>query len=299
MRAFLVWLCLLGFLWGLTALAAPKTGDVEKAAKLYEEAEANYKLQKFKEALAGFEEAYRLTSEPSLLYNLGQCYRQLDRLEEAKKAYTSFVRDAPESPFRKSAEERIEEINAELLRRAQKGAIQISTQQEPTNVLLDGQPKGSSPILLQNIEPGEHHITIQKEGFVDFEVKILVKPSETSSLTVPKLLPFGETQANPGKLYYLGGAGLGGLGVLSAGGALAFLTVGRLKQNDLQVEDSNNNGIIDPDDTAQEESDIESNVKSAISFGAVSAGLLVGAAVSTIIGVTRQKKAQSAQKEQP
>ena len=62
--------------------------ETEQAASLYTEAEARYNAQDYQGALKLFQEAYVLSKKPELLINLGQCYRQMNMKEEAKKSLT-------------------------------------------------------------------------------------------------------------------------------------------------------------------------------------------------------------------
>jgi tetratricopeptide (TPR) repeat protein len=146
----LCYLCV--FLWAVEARAQPKTPNPpnapstrEEAAKKYQEAETSYKLQKYQEALEGFNASYALSNEPSILFNIAQCYRLLGRLEESKKTYLTFIREMPNSPLRANAEARVSEVEAEIKRLASKGSIVISSKQDPAEVFLDGESKGQSP----------------------------------------------------------------------------------------------------------------------------------------------------------
>jgi tetratricopeptide (TPR) repeat protein len=281
MRTALVLLCFLAV--PLCSEAKPKDPTVEKrekAEKLFADASLAYKLQKYEEALEGFQGAYVLTSEPSLLFNIAQCYRQLFRLAEAKTAFQSFIRDDPQNPLRANAEERLKELDAEIFRLSQKGKAQISTQQEPTQVFFDGEPKGDSPLSLTELTPGEHKITVKKEGFIDFEVVANIKPGEVYELKVPQLLSEKSLQqGQPPKTYFLGAAALGGSGVLSLGISGLLLHAAVAQQNDHSV-------VANP---LQKQVDIGKQRDNSILFARVAVGLVIGAAVSASFGIAKKK----------
>lgn len=288
MRLKLAVICLLfAPLIGEAKPKNPPDENREKAALIFKEAESAYKLQKFEEALNGFQEAYELISEPLLLFNIAQCYRQLGRLGEAKKAYQTFLRDAPKSSLRANAEERIKELDAEISRLAQKGTAQISAQQDPTQVFFDGEAKGNSPLTLGELEPGEHRITVKKEGFVDFEVVATIKPGEIYELKVPQLVAVVTQQElqkqTQHRVYFLGAAGLGGLGVLSMGAAGLFLGQAIREQNDLS-------GPFQQQQILAKQNKIDNKEGTAIIFGQVATGLFVGGAVSATIGLIKKSK---------
>lgn len=85
---------------------------LQRAQQIFEEAETAYRLQEFEKALEGYKEVYRLTRSPEILFNLGQCYRQLGRYEEALKSYRAFLRDLPDTEYRASVETIISELEA-------------------------------------------------------------------------------------------------------------------------------------------------------------------------------------------
>ena len=296
MRIKLTVLCLLfAPLIGEAKPKPPPDKNREQAAEIFVKAESAYKLQQFEEALKGFQEAYALTSEDSLLFNIAQCYRQLGRLEEAKKSYQTFLRDVPKSPLRANAEERIKDLEAEMARLAQKGTAMISAQQDPTQVFFDGEAKGDSPLSLKELEPGEHRITAKKEGFIDFEVVATIKPGETYELKVPQLMAVVTQQEiqeqTQHRVYFFGAAGLGGLGIASFVGSKLFLHKAFVLQQNLTPPDDNGDGISSAKEIGTKQSNLEANLKNSILFGRIALGLAVGTAASAGIGLLQKSKA--------
>src|SRR5258708_18829957 len=60
---------------------------------------ALYKLGRYGEAIAEFEQAYVLYPSDTLLYNLGQSHRQLDHCREALDYYRRFLDGQPDAPL--------------------------------------------------------------------------------------------------------------------------------------------------------------------------------------------------------
>jgi tetratricopeptide (TPR) repeat protein len=84
----------------------------ERAAKLYDEAKAHYNLQEYDTALSGFKDAYLLSKEPGLLFNIGQCYRQMGKEQEAIRSFKAYLNEDPESPQRPQIEQWLKEMGS-------------------------------------------------------------------------------------------------------------------------------------------------------------------------------------------
>lgn len=92
-----------------TASAAASTPPTEqhvspdvrrRAAWLTADAEAAYHANDFERASVGYQRAYALVPAPELLFNLGQCQRQLKRPERAVGYFEAYLRMAPGTPHR-------------------------------------------------------------------------------------------------------------------------------------------------------------------------------------------------------
>mgnify|MGYP002399369518 CR=1 FL=1 len=73
------------------AAAEPTAAEKAKAKKEYQAAQKQYDLGNFKDALAGFSEAYRLDPRPPFLFNIGQCHRMLGEHERAVFFFDRFL----------------------------------------------------------------------------------------------------------------------------------------------------------------------------------------------------------------
>lgn len=90
--------------------------DKQQAVPLVQQADKDYKLGRFAEALDGYTRAYELFPAPALLFNIGQCHRNLGQHERAVFFFRGFLRDNPSSPNRAVVEELIKESEAALER---------------------------------------------------------------------------------------------------------------------------------------------------------------------------------------
>lgn len=102
----------------LLALVAPAgaAGPTrrEQAKVAVEKGETDYKLGRFEEALAEYSHAYELFPAPALLFNLGQCHKQLKNYERAIFFFEGYLRDESRPTNRRLAQDLIAESRAEL-----------------------------------------------------------------------------------------------------------------------------------------------------------------------------------------
>ncbi|MBK9031767.1 MAG: tetratricopeptide repeat protein [Myxococcales bacterium] len=97
------------------AIAQPAPGTPEGQAlaeRLFATGKAHYDLGEYAEAATAFKEAYRLTSEPLLLFNIAQAERKQDDCAGALTAYRSYLRNLPDAPNRAKVEEFIADAEA-------------------------------------------------------------------------------------------------------------------------------------------------------------------------------------------
>lgn len=91
--------------------------DVQKAEAAFNKAEQFYNLGDWKSALDNYKEAYLLSNEPLILFNIAQCQRQMGTLEEALRTYKTFLRVSGLSPGDQQytlAENLIKEVEAQI-----------------------------------------------------------------------------------------------------------------------------------------------------------------------------------------
>jgi hypothetical protein len=66
---------------------------------------------------------------------------------------------------------------------AQCGSIQISGDASGADVFIDRKRAGSLPVELSDISPGNHQITVKKNGYPDYEETVTVQTGKTTSVT--------------------------------------------------------------------------------------------------------------------
>src|SRR4051794_8704930 len=84
----------------LIGSGAARADARDQARSLYEAGTAHYNLGEVKEALSDFQGAYRLVHEPTLLFNIAQCYRRMDQPQKAAELYRAYRREQPDAANR-------------------------------------------------------------------------------------------------------------------------------------------------------------------------------------------------------
>ncbi|MCA1663140.1 MAG: tetratricopeptide repeat protein [Myxococcales bacterium] len=109
--------------------AQAQTDDpVTRARTHFEAGRALYQLGNYDEALREFAAGYQLVPRPQFLLNLGQCYRRLDELENARAMYQRYLHDAPPTDLERSqAQQILAEIDKRIADRQAAAAASPAT----------------------------------------------------------------------------------------------------------------------------------------------------------------------------
>lgn len=157
------------------APATPNGTDVELAKAHYHTGEIYYARGRFADAAREFEEAYRLSSRAELLYNMGKSYDGPGNdPTRALHAYRRFVAALPTSPDRPEVDRRIAVLEQTV------GRIEITSNIDGSQVLLDGDKLGATPLLpaVVDVNPGQHKIEVSAEGNQTFRTTVTVEKNQ-------------------------------------------------------------------------------------------------------------------------
>jgi hypothetical protein len=97
-------------------------GDVDGARAAAERGRREYNLGHWQQSIDGFEKAYQLSGDATLLFNLGLAHTQLGHIGEALRFYRTYLREKPEAPNRDIAEKQIKALEAQEGRETAKPA---------------------------------------------------------------------------------------------------------------------------------------------------------------------------------
>jgi hypothetical protein len=98
------------------AAAAEPQGKRAEAKVEFEKAQLHYRLGRFEDALQAYSRAYELFNAPALLFNIGQCHKNLQNHERAIFFFEGYLREETDPEKRALAEELIAVSRGQLAR---------------------------------------------------------------------------------------------------------------------------------------------------------------------------------------
>jgi tetratricopeptide (TPR) repeat protein len=103
----------------ITVAAPAQANDRRAAAAAFQRGRGLYDAGQFADALAAFQEGYRLYPLPGFLVNIGQCQRKLEQLDDAQDSFQHYLAsDTTDTRTRAEVRDALDEIAAERARRA-------------------------------------------------------------------------------------------------------------------------------------------------------------------------------------
>jgi tetratricopeptide (TPR) repeat protein len=133
------------------------------------------------DALARFQEAFRLSGSAKLFYNIGQAHRDLPGHElEAYESFNRYLEQAQDAAPGTRAE--AERMRSELRRKL--SFLSVTTVPAGAQIAVDGNPRGTSPQTL-TLSPGAHRVRLELEGYVPGpEETVMLAAGQTVSRNV-------------------------------------------------------------------------------------------------------------------
>ncbi len=121
----------------LALSAGPAFADDRNVARdAFRRGSQHYKLGEFKEALQDFKAAFRAYEDPTFLFNIAQCERQLDQREEAVRQYKMYLAEAPDAANRDEVKAVVARLEHEIEeQRARDRALAAEKATPPVSVL--------------------------------------------------------------------------------------------------------------------------------------------------------------------
>jgi tetratricopeptide (TPR) repeat protein len=134
---------LVGLTWFLVAALLSQTAFADakdnkaKARDAYRLGTQHYDLGEYREALQEFKEAYRKVEDPSFLFNIAQCHRQLGDKQEAIRFYRTYLIKAGDAPNREEVNKMVAKLEKAI---ADEQAVKTSPPSGTIGSATDKQP---------------------------------------------------------------------------------------------------------------------------------------------------------------
>jgi PEGA domain len=167
------------------AQAATPTGDAAlvEARRLYDEGRGHFDAGRFTEALASFERAYLLRSNPVVLVPVLECQERLDRVVDAISTIERYLRERPSAPDRARMEQRLQVL------RARPSRVRVSSATPGARLVLDGRDLPQETPATLEMPPGRHRIALSVNGQRSDEREIDALPGGTQEITLGAAAP--------------------------------------------------------------------------------------------------------------
>lgn len=206
------------------AVAVPT--PAEEARALFLRGQSAYADGHYEESIELWTQAYATDPRPLLQYNLSLAHERLGQYRAALTALETYLSVAPaDDENLSSARAR----SAAIRERIQRTAIRLVGGRDGGRIQLDGEPSGvlprPDPILVQ---PGEHEIVIEFEGYEPFRTAVVVPETQVLDVNITATRAVAQAQSFPvapvivlsiGGASLIAGGVLGGLALSQAGSA--------------------------------------------------------------------------------
>lgn len=132
---------------GFSALGGPvaraqPAQKAERAKQHFARGEKLFARGKFRAALVQYREAYQLVAAPELLFNIGQCHRNLGNPEAAVRVFRRFLAAKPKAKNRAAVNRLIRELSADIAARRKPSDAKEPVDKKPP---IDDPPADSPP----------------------------------------------------------------------------------------------------------------------------------------------------------
>lgn len=112
------------------------------------------KRQDWRTAIREYQAAYELSPHPDVLYNIAAVHERLGEARAAAGFYQRYLDGSPGAPDRAKVTGKLAEL------RARPGEVQITSDPVGANVIVDGQPRGATPLKL-TLDGGSHQLVLE------------------------------------------------------------------------------------------------------------------------------------------
>lgn len=179
----------------------PAREDLLRARELFRRGTEDAAAGRWADALAAFEEAYRLSGVAAALFNAATTLRSLGRYRDARDAFDQLLREHPDLDGEMA--QTAPALRDEVARRVAILELREVPIEPALELRLDGAPRqdtGERPLELE-ADPGEHTLRLELPSYEPFLWEGRLRDGERREVTVVlRALPPPSTGPNVGKI---------------------------------------------------------------------------------------------------
>ncbi len=141
-----------------------------RARELFSSGVSYVQQTKYEEALAAFQEAYRLAPHPSVRLNMAHCYEALNNPIPAIFHYESYLSETETTQEQRvNIEASIDALETKV------GTLVLDVSPDGSEVVIDGIEKRTAPIHEAiRLAVGVHHVSVRHNGYVTAEKQVMI-----------------------------------------------------------------------------------------------------------------------------
>jgi tetratricopeptide (TPR) repeat protein len=191
------------------------------ARELYREGDRLYAVGEYRNALETFKKGYLVYEEPSFLFNMAQCYRQLGDKPEAVRFYKSYLRKATDDLHQKEAQKIVANLEdaIEQEHRAKSGPPQGT-------IALASSARAGEPAPEGAVERTD--ASAERKAGIAPAAAVVIAP-------IVQTAPHRRDDRQLGRRKLYAGIATAVVGVLAIGGAAATYSLAVVEQNKINT----------------------------------------------------------------
>jgi tetratricopeptide (TPR) repeat protein len=144
------------------AQAQPTPASAEAIAdarRAYAEGTEHFNAGRFAEALASFERAFAMRSNPVVLKPIAECHERLGHVPEAIAALERYLRELPTAPDHAQLEARLATL------RQRPARVSVTSSPDGAQIVVDGEARPQRTPSAIEVPPGHHRISATLPGY--------------------------------------------------------------------------------------------------------------------------------------
>jgi hypothetical protein len=161
--------------------ASAQRVDTAKVRALVRAGNAAWDRQDFKGSIVSWADAYALTSEPELLYRIGQAHERLGNPQRAREYTEAYLKAVPDSPYAEAIRARIAALAQQ--ERSQQPRLTISSKPAGAIIHIDGMEETARTPATVPASAGSVSVALTHPGYpgVTLRADVITAPGATVS----------------------------------------------------------------------------------------------------------------------